>query len=194
LGGRRALTEFPRILGDLKAVLERFLDAVSCIDQCFIGGETLDTLPLPSQLGHTTVSGIDLNTPPMRWVAEAVLALATAPRGFTTSDLARQVQRLGGSAASAYTPRRAAYDLKKLRGKQLVHRIKGTRRYEAPPTGLKTLATVTVLRTHVIKPLLAAAEHSPLPRGGHNPTPLDQHYEALRTRMHGVFHELGIAA
>lgn len=116
LGDRCALAELPRILGELKAVLERFLDALACIDRCFIGGETLDTLPLPSQVGHTNVGGIDLAKPRMRWVAEAVLALATSPRGFTASDLARQVQRLGGSAAAAYTPRRAAYDLKKLRG------------------------------------------------------------------------------
>ena len=194
LGCRRSLEEFPRILGELKAILERFLDALACIDRCFIGGETLDTLPLPSQLGHTKVGGIDLNKPRMRWVAEAVLALATSPRGFTASDLARQVQRLGGPAASAYTPRRAAYDLKKLRGKQLVHRIDGTRRYQAVSGGLKTLAAVTVLRTHVIKPLLAAAETSTRARGGQNPTALDRHYEALRTGMHGVFHELGLAA
>ena len=117
LGDRRDLEEFPRILTDLKAVLEPFLDALACIGRCLIGGETLDTLPLPSQVGHTKVGGIDLNKPRMRWVAEAVLALAGLPRGFAASDLARQVQRLGGSAASAYTPRRAACDLKKLRGK-----------------------------------------------------------------------------
>ncbi|MGH2396844.1 MAG: hypothetical protein ACRDFW_07630 [bacterium] len=194
LGDRRALAEFPRILGDLKAVLERFLDALACIDRCFIGGETLDTLPLPSQVGHTKVGGMDLHNPRMRWVAEAVLALATSPRGFTASDLARQVQRLGGPAASAYTPRRAAYDLKKLRGKPLVHRIDGTRRYEAASSGLKTLATVTGLRTHVIKPLLAATEHTAPARGAPHATTLDRHDEALRTGMHGIFHELGIAA
>jgi hypothetical protein len=194
LGCRRSLEEFPRILGDLKAILERFLDALSCVDRCFIGGETLDELPVPSQVGQTKVGGIDLNKPRTRWVAEAVLALATLPRGFSASDLAHQVQRLGGPAASAYTPRRAAYDLKKLRGKQLVHRIDRTRRYEAAPTGLKTLATVIVLRTHVIKPLLAAADHTAPTRGAQNPTALDRHYEMLRTGMHGIFHELGIAA
>ena len=194
LGARRALTEFPRIVSELTAVLERFLEALSCIDQCFIGGEMLDTLPLPSQVGGTTVSGIDLNKPRMRWVAEAVLALATSPRGFTASDVTRQVQRLGGSAASTYTPRRAAYDLKKLRGKQLVQRIDGTRRYAALPPGLKTLATVTVLRTHVLKPLLAATADTAAARGAHNPTTLDRHYDALRTGMLGIFHQLGIAA
>jgi hypothetical protein len=57
-------------------------------------------------------------------VAEAIVALALLPRGFAASDLAEQVHRLG---------RRAAYDLKKFRGKGLVRRIDGTRRYEPVP-------------------------------------------------------------
>ena len=194
LGGRRSLEEFPRILSDLQAILDRFVDALSCIDRCFVGGELLDTLPLPSHVGRTTVDRIDLNNPRMRWVAEAVLALAPEPRGFPTSALARQVQRLGGTAAVAYTARRAAYDLNTLRGKQLVQRIDGTRRYEAGARGLTTLATVTVLRTPVIKPLLAATDTAVPARGGQNPTTLDRPYDALRTGMHGIFHELGIAA
>jgi hypothetical protein len=194
LGGRRALAEFPQLVTELKAILERFIDALACIDRCFIGGEMLDALPLPSQVGHTTVGGIDLNKPRMQWVAAAVLALAITPRGFTASDVARQVQRLGGAAASAYTPRRAAYDLKKLRGKHLVQRMEGTRRYEATSTGLRTLATVTVLRTHVIKPLLAAADPNVPAAHPQHATALDRHYEAVRTGMHGLFHELGIAA
>jgi hypothetical protein len=192
--GRRALAEFPKLVTELKTILERFIEALVCIDRCFIGGELLDGLPLSSQIGRTRVGGIDLNKPRMQWVADAVLALATSPRGFTASDLARQVQRLGGPAASTYTPRRAAYDLKKLRGKELVHRINDSRRYEAPPSGLKILATVTVLRTQVIKPLLAAAGANATARRPLNPTALDRHYEALRVGMHGVFHELGIAA
>ena len=192
--GRRALAEFPSLVAELKALLERFIDALACVNRCFIGGEELDTLPLPSQIGHTKVAGIDLNKPRMQWVADAVLALAITPRGFTASDAARQVQRLGGAAASAYTPRQAAYDLKKLRGKHFVQRIDGTRRYEATSTGLRTLATVTVLRTHVIKPLLAAAESDAPTCAAPHTAPLDRHYEALRAGMHGVFHELGIAA
>jgi hypothetical protein len=192
--GRRALAEFPALVTELTAILERFVDTLACIDRCFVGGEMLEALPLPSQLGHTKVAGIDLNQPRMQWVAAAVLAVAITPRGFTVSDVARQVQRLGGSAASTYTPRRAAYDLKKLRAKDFVRRINGTRRYEALPSGLKTLATATVLRTHVLKPLLAAAADTAPARGLQNPTALDRHYEALRTGMHAIFHELGIAA
>ena len=53
-------------------------------------------------------------------MTEAVLAL---PTGFTASELAQKVRAMSGEAESAYGPRRAAYDLKKLRGKQMVRRI-----------------------------------------------------------------------
>ncbi len=57
------------------------MDALSCIDQCFITDETLEQLPVPSQVGKTRVGGIDFHKPRMRWVAEAVLALSPSPGG-----------------------------------------------------------------------------------------------------------------
>ena len=53
----------------------------------------------------------------------AVVALSTAPKGFTASDLAAKVRTLYGPSAKPYQPRQAAYDLKKLRGKKLVSKI-----------------------------------------------------------------------
>src|SRR5208282_5848047 len=53
----------------------------------------------------------------------------STPDGFTASALADQVRALGNQSLSAYGPRQAAYDLKKLRGKQIVRRIGSTRRY-----------------------------------------------------------------
>jgi len=56
----------------------------------------------------------------MHWVAEAVIALSPFPGGFTASDLASHVRALSQQSEPEYGPRRAAYDLKKLRGKQIV--------------------------------------------------------------------------
>lgn len=192
--GRRSLEAFSQLLTDLTAILERFVTALACVDQCFIGGETLDQLPMPSHVGVTRVAGIDLHKPRMRWVTEALVAVALRPCGFAASDLAEQVHRVGGRAAASYTARRAAYDLKKFRGKDLVRRIDGTRRYEAIPAGLKTLAALNVLRHQVLKPLLAAVEGTAPSRGAQHPTALDGHYAALSSEMHAVLHQLGMAA
>ncbi len=69
------------------------------------------------------VGGIDVNKPRMRRVAEAVLALSWRPGGFTSSELAEQVAQSNHEIQSGYSARQAAYDLKKLRGKQMAERI-----------------------------------------------------------------------
>ena len=53
-----------------------------------------------------------------------------------------------------YGPRHAAYDLKKLRGKQIIRRIGHTRRYEPLPTGLRAMTALIVLRNKAINPPL----------------------------------------
>jgi hypothetical protein len=134
--------------------------------------------------------GIDLNKTRMRTVVEAVIALSPSPNGFTASDIAARVRE----RCAQYGPRHAAYDLKKLRGKQIVRRIGHTRRYEPLASGLRAITALIVLRNKAIKPLLAAARPLHPTRGELNPKPIDAHYHALRFAMHGIFHELGIAA
>ena len=105
-----------------------------------------------------------------------------------------KVRALGNQSLSAYGPRQAAYDLKKLRGKQIVRRIGSTRRYEPLPSGLRAITALLVLRNKAIKPLLAAAEEIAPNNGGQNPRAIDRYYLDLQRAMQGVFYELGIAA
>ena len=189
----RSLERFPAIVAELKKILERFMDALSCIDQCFVADETLEQLPEPSQVGKAKVGGVDFNQPRMRRVSEAILSLSPSHGGFTSSELAERVCGLGGPEVT-YSSRQAAYDLKKLRGKHIIQRIGRTRRYQPIPAGLKTMTAILVLRDKALKPLLAAAQQLQPPRGPQNPTPLDTHYETMRVAMLGVFRELGVAA
>ena len=80
----------------------------------------------------------------MRWVAHAVITLSPFSSGFTASELAQQVRTLSQQSESDYGPRRAAYDLKKLRGKQLVRRMGKTAKYEPIPGGLRGWAGISV--------------------------------------------------
>jgi hypothetical protein len=190
----RSLPNFPVMVCLLRGMVDRFLDTLQCLDTRFITDDLLERLPQPSHLGRTRVGGIDFNRLRIRRVTEALLALAASPHGFTASQLAIKVQFLTGSRESEYSPRRAAYDLKKLRAKNLVHKIEPTRRYEIVPRGLRALAALLVLRDKVIKPLLAAGCHLRRGRKPKNPSLLDQHYDALRTDMLSLFTTLGIVA
>jgi hypothetical protein len=190
----RSLPKFSEIVSRLKSILNRFLNVVRCVDVVGIGDTQLDEWPTPSQVGRTRVGGVDLNKPRMRAVVEAVIRLAAAPQGFSSSELAAQVHTLMGVPETGYTPRQAAYDLKKLRGKDLVHMAGTSRRYETVPEGLQALAAWLVLREKVIKPVLAGAGR---PRRGRKPkdqSPIDAHYETLQAEMRQLFQAIGIAA
>ena len=128
-------------------MLERFADALSCIDQCFIADDMLEQLPTASRVGKTIVGGIDLNKTRMRGVLEALIALSASPNGFTASQVAARVCALTKQSPSQYGPRHAAYDLKKLRGKHIMCRIGHTRRYEPLLTGLRAMTTLLGLWT-----------------------------------------------
>lgn len=190
----RSLPCFGEIVTRLHDILERFLNAVGCLDACFVADETLENLPLPTKVGQTKVGGIDFNKPRMRRVAEAVLALSTAPTGFTASELAQKVRAMSGEVETAYGPRRAAYDLKKLRGKGMVCKIGSSRRYESVKQGLQAMTALVVLREKVIKPLLAASQRPEPQTKLNHPTPVDHHYEHLRAGMRDLFTALGMVA
>ena len=85
------------------------------------------------RLGATRVGGVDLNKPRMRDALRAALALAPAPNGFTVAEFAAKVHALTGVDHCGYTVRQAGYDLRKLRGKQLVDKPGRTRRYQVAP-------------------------------------------------------------
>src|SRR5438093_4673298 len=103
----------------LRGMLERFMTTLDCVDTAFISDQTMDQLPLPSRLGKTRVGGVDLNNPRIRSALSAVLALAPSPAGFSATDFRAKVQSMTGQSDGDYTPRQAAYDLKKLRAKDL---------------------------------------------------------------------------
>jgi hypothetical protein len=105
-----------------------------------------------------------------------------------------KVHALTGQRAAEYTVRQAAYDLKKLRGKQLLVKWGTTRRYQAEPASLRAIAALLILRDHVIGPLLAGIGSQRSTRRPTTWTILDQYYERLCVDMQPLFAELGIAA
>jgi hypothetical protein len=194
LGCGRMVARFPEIVARLKAMLERFLTTLDCVHVAFISDQTLDQLPLPSQVGKTKVGGVEINNPRIRNALTAVLALGPAPAGFNAAQLAAKVRAITGQSASEYTVRQAAYDLKKFRGKALISKLGATRRYQVQPPAMRAIAALLILRQHVIAPILAGVRSPHLGRKPKAWTAADRHYEQLRIGMQPLFHELGIAA
>jgi hypothetical protein len=191
----RVVDRFPKMVTRLGYMVERFLNVIRCIDVAWISDGTLESLPIPSVVGQTRVGGVDVSKSRMRSAMAAVTALASTPRGFTAKEHAEKVRSMDQDLAESYTPRHAAYDLKKLRGKALVRKLgENSRRYEPTPEGLKSMTALVVLRDKVIVPLLAnkgRLKMGPKPR---DYGPLDTHYDAIQRAMQGLFKAVGIAA
>jgi hypothetical protein len=77
-----------------------------------------------------------------------------------------RVREQQGSALADYGAQRAAYDLRKLRGKEVVERVGRMRRYRVKPAGVRVLAGLLILREKAIKPVLAEVQH---PKRGRPP-------------------------
>ena len=178
LGCGRALERFPQIAARLAGMCQRFCTALDCVDIGFIPGGTLDQLPLPAQLGASRVGGIDVNKPRIRAALAAVLALAASPDGFTVADMTAKVHTMTGQTHATYNTRQAAYDLRKLRGKQLAGKPARTRRHYLPGPAARTISALLTLRDHVIAPILAG---HPDPPARPRPHQADPHRPGLRT-------------
>jgi hypothetical protein len=190
---KRSLLRLPDIVSRLQEMLNRFLEVVYCVAVSYIADTTLETLPKASRVGRARVGGIDINNPRMRAVIEAVTGFAAAPNGFRASDIVVRVQEIMGNSKDTYTSRKAAYDLKKLRGKDVVRRVGKSRRYEIVPAGLRAVIALLVLRDKVIKPVLAGAGKPRRGRKPKNQSPIDAHYEVIQFQMRSLFQLIGVA-
>jgi hypothetical protein len=193
LGCGRRLERFAEITTRLSAMVDRFTSMLDCVEIGFLPDGTLDQLPAPSQVAGTRISGLDINLPRVRAALAAALALAAAPQGFTVAQFTAQVQAMTGQTLDGYTTRQGAYDLRKLRGKQLVTKPGRTRRYHVPEAAARNITALLTVRDKVIAPLIAGIR---TPRRGRPPkhrTQIDRDYENLRLGMQALFGHLGIA-
>jgi hypothetical protein len=102
------------------------------------------------------------------------------------------VHALTGHDHTGYSVRQAAYDLRKLRGKQLVDKPGRARRYRVGAPAARTIAALLTLRDQVIAPILAGIRS---PRMGRKPahwTRVDRDYERIRVDMQTLFSDLAI--
>jgi len=192
LGCGRRLDKFPHIIARLTGMVDRFVSMLDCVELGFLPDGILDRLPAPSTLGATRTGGLDMNLPRIRAALAAALAFAVAPAGFTVAQFTAKVHAMTGQTPEGYSLRQAAYDLRKLRGKQLVIKPGRTRRYHITEIAARTITALLTLREKIIAPLIAGIR---TPRQGRPPknwTTIDRDYETLRCNMHTLLNHLGI--
>ena len=89
-------------------------------------------------------------------------------------------------------PAQGAYDLRKLRGKQLVIKPGRTRRYHVPGDAARIITALLTVRDKIIAPLITGIR---TPRRGRPPkhwTKIDRDYATIRRNMQTLLNDLGI--
>lgn len=190
----KGIEKLPAILERSQQMIVEFLGVVQAAHLSFLPAEQLDSLAMPTFRGQRRLAGVDIQKPRLRAVAKALIALAPQPTGFTAEQLAARVRSQQGRPQAKYNTRKAAYDLRKFRGKNLVRRIAHSRRYRVQRPGIRTLVALFILREEVLKPVLAAVARPKRGRPPKNVHPLDLHYQTLRRQMLSTLQYLKLAA
>jgi hypothetical protein len=102
------------------------------------------------------------HAPALRFGDARVMALMAAIAGFchliTGFDNRSLAQRMRCLHDQDYTSRRATYDLRRLRRKQIIERIPGSHRYQLTATGRAVAVLFTKTHGRVLGPGLAALD------------------------------------
>lgn len=191
---RTGVERLPELLQKMRQHVAGFLNVVQVAHVSFLDEGAFDALALPSQRGSKRLAGVDLNKSRMRTVVAAIVALSPKPGGFTTADLALKVQEMAGWKPEQYSARRAAYDLAKIRSKDIAERVSRSRRYLAKAEGVRKLCAYTVLREKILKPIMAGAGRPHVGRPPKNLHPIDIHYQNLLQELKETFQTLGLTA
>ena len=145
---------------------ERFATTLDCADISFLPDGILDGLPAALPARRHPYRRHRPEQARIRAALSAALALAAAPHGFTAAEFTAKIQQVNKHAD--YTARQGAYDLRKLRGKNLA--VKPGRDPPLPtsrPEAARTIAALLALRDQIIAPILAGVRS---PRRGRKPT------------------------
>lgn len=188
------LDKFTTIVQDMRSILERFLSTLESVDAALITTNVLQNWISPSQVGSVRVGGIDVNSVRIQSVMKALISLSTTPGGFTASQLAARVEEIMEKPHYTYHARKASYDLKKFRGKELVTRIENSQRYLVDIEGIKIMTAFLVLHNKVLMPLIDNCGKLPVGRPNKNFSVIDQHCRNIQFEMKNILKNLNIAA
>ena len=179
--------QFAQITTRLTGMVDRFTSMLDCVELGFLPDSILDRCPHPPSSPQPGSAGSTSTYPGFVPRSPRALALAVAPAGFTVAEFTTKVRAMTGQTPDDYSVRQGAYDLRKLRGKQLVIKPGRTRRYHVPDIAARTITALLTLRDKVIAPLIAGIR---TPRQGRPPknwTTIDRDYEMSCPGIDGDF-------
>jgi hypothetical protein len=160
-------------------------------NQRLCAAEAADAMPAPdvatlNRVTRPSVTDDGQHAPALRFGDARVMALMATITGFchliTGFDNRALVQRMRCLHDQGYTSRRATYDLRRLRRKQIIERVPGSHRYQLTATGRAVAVLFTKAYGRILGPGLAALDPQ-LPSQITRRSPLALAWKELTTQL-----------
>ena len=154
---KRSVSNFEEIVSKLNVIMNSFMDNLCYTHVSLLKDDSFEQLINPSKTGDQRLAGVDINKRRTIALMESILSLALKPNGYNANDITTLMkERLDKKQAKNYTPAKAAYDIRKLRGKVLVEKIGKSRKYQTTKKGMDTIIAVLALTQKTIPTILSS--------------------------------------
>ena len=192
---KRSVSNFEEIVGKLSIIMNSFMDNLCYTHVSLLKDGSFKKLTSPSKKGKQRLAGVDINKNRTIAIMESVLALAIKPDGYTAKDIAILMkERLNKKQAKDYTPAKAAYDIRKLRGKGLVVKIEKSRKYKTTKKGIETIIAVLVLTQKTIPTILSSINKDAISDNPEEMQDIDRIYLNIRNEIKEIQQQYGLKA
>ena len=190
LGCKRSLEYFEEIVVKLNELMGSFINNITYAHAAIIDDGTMENLSKPVQTGKTRLAGIALTKKRNVVLMESVLALMLYPKGFSCSNLMKMMHK---KRFKDYTISNARYDMRKLKGKKFVEKIKGKQNYQATKQGIQAMSAVLcVWRKQELKPFLAIVNKEAIDEQSKELNKVEMHFFNARREINSISNLYGI--
>jgi len=133
----------------------RLLNVQRISHDCAIGEEHLAKLARPTTVAGQRVGALRILDPAVQSLLSLLVTFCFQPRGFANKDLRARFAQLLGVPPSDMTQGRMTYQLRRLRLRGFIERIKGSHRYRVTSTGMRIAIFAAKLHTRILRPGLS---------------------------------------
>lgn len=189
LGCKRSLEYFEEMVLKLNELMGSFVNNITYAHAAIIDDGTMENLSKPVQSGKARLAGINLTGKRNVALMECVLALMIQPKGFSSSELMEMMRK---KRFRDYTINNARYDLRKLKGKKFVQKIKGKQNYQATKQGIQTMSAALCVWKQELQPLLAIVNKSDIDEQAKQLTLMETHFLNAKKEIHNISNLYGI--
>ena len=189
LGCKRSLEHFEAMVAKLNELMSNFINNITYAHAATIDDGTMDDIGKPVQKGKSRLAGITLTKKRNVALMESILALMLYPNGFSCGDLKEMMHK---KRFKDYTINNARYDMRKLKGKQFVGKIKKKQKYHATQKGIQIMSAALCVWKQELKPLLTIVHKNNIAEQDKELTLMETHFFNAKREINLISNLYGI--